>query len=197
MEERIRVGLIGCGAMGLWHGSQLAHDIRRAELVAVADPDEDAARRGAALAPGVRCFKDPDALLSDPSIQAVVIASSDASHAGLIERAAQARKDVFCEKPLAPDLAAADAARAAVARHGVKLQVGFQRRFDPAHQRARELIAAGELGPVEVAQATTRDPILPTRPSRLEDAALFSQTTIHDLDSLRFLTGLEVAAPSA
>ena len=88
-------------------------------------------------------------------------------------------------------MAGADAALAAVARYGVKLQVGFQRRFDPAYQRARELIAAGELGAVELAVAATRDPILPTRPTRLEDAAIFSQTTIHDLDGLRFLTGLD------
>jgi myo-inositol 2-dehydrogenase/D-chiro-inositol 1-dehydrogenase len=75
----------------------------------------------------------------------------------------------------------------------VKLQVGFQRRFDPAHQRAHELIAAGELGPVELAVATTRDPLEPGRPGGLEDAAIFTQTTIHDLDSLRYLTGLEAA----
>lgn len=191
MEVPIRVGLIGCGQMGLWHARSLAHDIQRAELTAVADPDEAAARRAAGLSPGVRWLTSPEALLSDSSIRAVVIASSDDSHAGLIEAAAQAGKDIFCEKPLAPDLTAADAALDAVARYGVKLQVGFQRRFDPAYQRARELIAAGELGPVELAVATTRDPLQPGRPGGLGDAAIFTQTTIHDLDSLRFLTGLE------
>jgi myo-inositol 2-dehydrogenase/D-chiro-inositol 1-dehydrogenase len=191
VEEPIRVGLIGCGQMGLWHARSLADDVRRAELAAVADPDEAAARRAADLAPGVRWSTGPEALLSDPSIQAVVIASSDEAHAGLIAMAAQAGKHVFCEKPLAPDLAGADAALAAVARHGVKLQVGFQRRFDPAYQRAREVIAGGELGPVELAVATTRDPLEPGRPEGLEDAAIFTQTTIHDLDSLRYLTGLE------
>lgn len=192
MEERIRVGLIGCGQMGLCHARRLAYDIRRAELAAVADPDEAAARRAADLAPGVRWSTSPEAPLSDPSIRAVVIASSDEAHAGLIEAAAQAGKDIFCEKPLAPNLAAADRALAAVAAREVKLQVGFQRRFDPAHQRARELIASGELGPVELAVATTRDPLEPGRPEGLGDAAIFTQTTIHDLDSLRYLTGLEV-----
>jgi myo-inositol 2-dehydrogenase/D-chiro-inositol 1-dehydrogenase len=191
VEEPIRVGLIGAGQMGLWHARWLAHDIQRAELTVVADLDEDAARR-AASASGTRWSTDPEALLSDSSIQAVVIASPDGTHTGLIQAAAQAGKDIFCEKPLAPSLAEADVALAAVAKYGVKLQVGFQRRFDPAHQRARELIASGELGPVELAVATTRDPILPGRPSGLEKAAIFTQTTIHDLDSLRFLTGLEV-----
>ena len=192
MEEPIRVGLIGCGQMGLWHARCLAYDIRRAELRAVADPDETAARRAAGLAPGVRWSTNPDTLLSDHSLQAVVIASPDEAHAGLIAMAAEANMDTFCEKPLAPDLAGADAALAAVARYGVKLQVGFQRRFDPAYQRARELIASGGLGPVELAVATTRDPLLPGRPDGLEDGAIFTQTTIHDLDSLRYLTGLEV-----
>ncbi len=192
MEEPIRVGLIGAGQMGLWHARCLAHDIQQAELAAAADPDEDAARRAAALAPGARWSTSHEAILSDPSIQAVVIASPDGTHAGIIEGAAQAGKDIFCEKPLATDLAEADAALAAVASHGVKLQVGFQRRFDPAYQRAREIIAAGELGPVELAVATTRDPLEAGRPGAGKNAAIFIQTTIHDLDSLRYLTGLEV-----
>ena len=132
MDEPIRVALIGAGQMGLWHARCLAHDIEQAELAAVADPDEDAARRAAALAPGARWFASPEAILSDPSIRAVVIASPDATHAALIEQAAQAGKAIFCEKPLATDLTEADAALAAVASHGVKLQIGFQRRFDPA-----------------------------------------------------------------
>jgi myo-inositol 2-dehydrogenase/D-chiro-inositol 1-dehydrogenase len=192
VDEPIRVALIGAGQMGFWHARCLAHDIERAELAAVADPDEDAARRAAALAPGVRWFASPEAILSDPSIRAVVIASPDATHAGLIEQAARAGKAIFCEKPLATDLTEADAALAAVARHSAKLQIGFQRRFDPAYQRAREVIAAGELGPVELAVATTRDPLEAGRPGSGRNAAIFIQTTIHDLDSLRFLTGLEV-----
>jgi len=192
VEEPIRVGLIGAGQMGLWHARCLVHDIQRAELAAVADPDEDAARRAAALAPGIRWAIGHEAILSDPSIQAVVITSPDATHARLIEGAAQAGKDIFCEKPLATDLTEADAALAAIASHGVKLQVGFQRRFDPAYQRAREVIAAGELGPVELAVATTRDPLEAGRPGAGKNAAIFIQTTIHDLDSLRYLTGLEV-----
>jgi myo-inositol 2-dehydrogenase/D-chiro-inositol 1-dehydrogenase len=178
--------------MGLWHARCLAHDIQQVELAAVADPDEDAARRAAALAPGARWATSPEAILSDPSIQAVVIVSPDSTHAGLIEAAAQAGKDIFCEKPLATDVAEADAALAAVARHGVKLQVGFQRRFDPAYQQAREVIAAGELGPVELAVATTRDPLQAQPSGAGRNAAIFIQTTIHDLDSLRYLTGLEV-----
>jgi myo-inositol 2-dehydrogenase/D-chiro-inositol 1-dehydrogenase len=191
VEEPIRVGLIGAGQMGLWHARCLVHDIQQAELAAVADPDEDAARQAAALAPGARWAASHEAMLSDPSIKAVVIASPDPTHAGLIEEAAHAGKDIFCEKPLACDLAEADAALAAVASHGVKLQVGFQRRFDPAYKRAREVIAAGELGPVELAVATTRDPLEAGRPGAGKNAAIFIQTTIHDLDSLRFLTGLE------
>ena len=220
MEEPIRVALIGAGQMGLWHARSLA-EIEKADLAAVVDPDEDAGRRAAGLAPGAYWSAGAEAILSDPSIRAVVIASPDAAHAGLIEQAAQAGKDIFCEKPLATSLAEADAALAAVASHGVKLQIGFQRRFDPAYQRAREIIAAGELGPVELAVATTRDALEAERPNagmsakrgsettslrpiarqgsgewrspwRRRNAAIFIQITVHDLDSLRFLTGLEV-----
>jgi len=220
VEKPIRTALFGAGPMGLWHARSLV-GIRQAELAAVVDPDEDAGRRAAALAPGVHWSAGAEAILSDPSIRAVVIAAPDATHAGLIELAAEAGKDIFCEKPLATSLAEADAVLAAVARDGVKLQIGFQRRFDPPYQRAREIIAAGELGPVELAVATTRDALEAERPDagtsakrapettsmrprdwkgsgewrsawRRRNAAIFIQITIHDLDSLRFLTGLEV-----
>jgi myo-inositol 2-dehydrogenase/D-chiro-inositol 1-dehydrogenase len=121
----------------------------------------------------------------------VVIASPNDTHARLIEEAGEAGKDVFCEKPLALDLPGADAALAAVAKGGVKLQVGFQRRFDPGFRMARSVIQDGKLGAVELILSTTRDPKPPSLQFMRRSGGLFMDTLIHDLDSVRFLSGLE------
>ena len=192
MSDKVRVGVIGAGEMGRYHCETLALRLPGAELVAVADLDEDAARRAAGLAPAAAVLTDHRALLADPSIQAVVIATPNDTHAFLIREAARAGKHVFCEKPIALDLAGADAALAEADRQGVKLQVGFQRRFDPAYREARQAIADGELGAVELIVGTTRDPRTPGVEQLRRSGGLFADTAIHDLDSVRFLTGLEV-----
>jgi myo-inositol 2-dehydrogenase/D-chiro-inositol 1-dehydrogenase len=191
LKEKVRVGVIGAGAMGLHHSRSLAHHIQRAELASVADPDEEAGRRAAALAPGAAAMTDHQALLADPDIDAVIITSPNDTHALLIEEASKAGKHVFCEKPLALDLPSADAALAAVAKGGVKLQVGFQRRFDPGFRKARSIIQEGELGQVELIVSTTRDPKPPSLEFMRRSGGLFRDTLIHDLDCVRFLSGLE------
>jgi len=191
VEEPVRTAVIGAGGIGWRHCLSLAQQIPGAQLAAVADIDEGAARRAASLAPGARVATDYRQVLADPSIRAVVIASPNDTHTRIIAEAAQAGKDIFCEKPVAMDLPSTDDALAAVAHHGVKLQVGFQRRFDPAYRKAREIIAAGELGPVELIVGTTRDPKPPTLEQFRQGGDIFINTTIHDLDSVRFLTGLE------
>jgi len=192
MADKVRVGVIGAGVIGRYHCETLALRLSGAELTAVADVDEDAARRAAALATGALATTDHRALLADGSVQAVVIATPNDTHGDLIREAARAGKHVFCEKPLALDLASADAALAEAAGQGVKLQIGFQRRFDPAYREARRAIADGELGAVELIVGTTRDPRPPGLAQLRRSGGLFTDTTIHDLDSVRFLTGLEV-----
>jgi myo-inositol 2-dehydrogenase/D-chiro-inositol 1-dehydrogenase len=192
MSEKVRVGVIGAGAMGRYHCETLARRLPGAALAAVADVNHAAAERAACLSPGAVATADHRALLADPSVQAVVIATPNDTHAALIREAARAGKHVFCEKPVALDLASADAALAEAARQGVKLQIGFQRRFDPAYREARRAIAGGELGAVELIAGTTRDPSPPPVEQLRRSGGLFTDTAIHDLDSVRFLTGLEV-----
>ena len=191
MKDKVRVGVIGAGAMGLHHCGSLAHHIQGAELVSVTDSDPAAAQRAAALASGAAATVDHQALIADPNIDAVVIASPNDTHAPLIEEASRAGKHVFCEKPLALDLPSTDAALAAVAESGVKLQVGFQRRFDPGYRKARSIIQAGGVGAVELVVSTTRDPKPPSLAFMRHSGGLFMDTLIHDLDCIRFLSGLE------
>src|SRR5918994_2048999 len=127
----IRVGLIGAGGIGSFHGESLAWRIPGATLAAVADPARETAERVASSLDCPYATPDPAQVLKDPSIQAVVIAAPPSVHADLIEAAAGVGKAVFCEKPMAVTLADADRAIEAASAARVPLQVGFNRRFAP------------------------------------------------------------------
>jgi myo-inositol 2-dehydrogenase / D-chiro-inositol 1-dehydrogenase len=192
MTERVRVALFGAGRIGQRHAQTLASDIPRAELTVVADVSGAAAE---ALARRVRCDRwsdDPAVVLGDPAIDAIVIASSTDSHASLIAGAAEAGKQIFCEKPIALDLEATDRALAAVERAGVRLQIGFQRRFDKAYAKAKALIDAGALGRIEAIRDTMRDPGPAPRAYLETSGGLYRDMTIHNFDCVRWMMGAEV-----
>lgn len=193
MSERVRVGVIGAGTLGYEHCRSLAQRIPEADLAAVADLNLEAAQRAAALAPDATATNEHHAILADPSIRAVVVATPNDTHAQLAREAAESGKHVFCEKPLGLDLESVDAALASAARSDVMVQVGFQRRFDRAYREARRMIAEGEVGGVELVVGTTRDPGPPSPEYLASCGGFFADTAIHDLDSVRFLTGLEAS----
>jgi myo-inositol 2-dehydrogenase / D-chiro-inositol 1-dehydrogenase len=193
MPERVRVALVGAGRIGRLHARVLATEVPGATLVGVADAVEGAARRVADELGVNRWTADAPALIADPGTDAVVIASSTDTHRDFIEAAAAAGKDVFCEKPIALDLDATDRALAAVEAAGVRLQIGFQRRFDEGYRRAKELIAAGDLGTIEAIHDSLRDPQPPPRAYVATSGGLYRDMTIHCFDSVRWLMGDEVA----
>jgi myo-inositol 2-dehydrogenase/D-chiro-inositol 1-dehydrogenase len=131
-------------------------------------------------------------VLDRPEIQAVVICSSTDTHAQIIEEAAQARKHIFCEKPIALDLASIDQALETVARTGVKLQIGFNRRFDASYRRVRQAVEQGEVGQLHQLHIISRDPAPPPIAYIRVSGGLFLDMTIHDFDMARFLIGSEV-----
>jgi myo-inositol 2-dehydrogenase/D-chiro-inositol 1-dehydrogenase len=178
--RRLRVALLGAGLMGRFHASTLA-TMPEAELVRVVDADRATAERVAGEA-GSPFGVDPEQALSDPSVEAVAIASPAASHAELIHRSLAAGKAVFCEKPLA--LAAEDAVslEAAVRRSGLPFQIGFQRRFDPGVERLAKMAAAGELGELEIFRSVTSDPTGPDIEGMRRAAGIFHDTLSHDMD---------------
>ena len=191
MPERVRVAMFGAGRIGRRHAQTLAFEVPECEVAVVVDAVEEAARAGAEAARVERWTTDVDAVMADPSIRAVVIASSTESHAPLIIAAAQAGKDVFTEKPIAVDLETTDAAIDAVERAGVRLQVGFQRRFDKGFKKAKELIDAGKLGRVEFIRDTMRDPWPASREYLASCGGIFRDLTIHNFDNVRWLMGSE------
>lgn len=194
-DERVRVGIAGLGRMGRFHAENLAMRVPSAELALVVDAEEDVARRtGEAL--GVGWETDVGALLDDPEIEAVAIVTPTPTHAELIERAAAAGKHVFCEKPISLDEATTRQAIDAAASAGIKLQVGFHRRFDPDWAAARDRIAAGELGEVYLFRTSLRDMKSPPAEFLQTSGGFFVDVTIHDFDTARWMVGeiVEVSA---
>jgi myo-inositol 2-dehydrogenase/D-chiro-inositol 1-dehydrogenase len=187
----LKMGLIGAGRIGLMHAEHLTSRVRSAELLVVADAFEEAAKECAERYAIPYFQRDYHAILNHPDIQAVVICSSTDTHAQIIEEAAQAGKHIFCEKPIALDLASIDRALDAVEHSGVKLQIGFNRRFDANYQRVRQAIEQGEVGQPQLLHLISYDPDPPPIEYITVSGGIFLDMTIHDFDMARFLLGSE------
>ncbi len=188
----IRIGLIGAGRIGRVHAENLAYRIPEANLVAISDIFVEAAEKLAANFKIPATYKDHRRIMEDKTIEAVIICSSTDTHSMMIEEAASVGKHIFCEKPIDHDLSKIDRALAVVEQAGVKLQVGFNRRFDPNFQRVREIVAAGEIGDPHILHITSRDPGPPPIEYIKVSGGIFLDMTIHDFDMARFLMGEEV-----
>ena len=190
--SKVNIGLIGAGRIGKLHAQHLAFRLPEANLLAVADIFLEAAEKCAADCQIPSAFKDYHRILDNPDIDAVVICTSTDTHAQIIEEAAAAGKHIFCEKPLDLDLARIDRVLAAVDEAGVKLQVGFNRRFDPNFKRVRDLVAAGKIGTPHIVRITSRDPEPPPIEYVKVSGGIFLDMTIHDFDMARYLINDEV-----
>jgi len=197
--NKINVGVIGAGRIGRVHAENLAYRIPEANLVAISDVFVAAAEKLASELPGppdrpggVVAYQDHRRILDDPAIDAVLICSSTDTHARFMEEAAQAGKQIFCEKPIALDLAAIDHALDVVRQAGVKLQIGFNRRFDPNFRRVHDVVAEGQIGQPQMLRITSRDPLPPPIDYVRVSGGIFLDMTIHDFDMARFLMGKEV-----
>lgn len=192
MSSKIKVGVIGAGRIGRLHAEHLAYRIPQADILAVADVIPEAARKCAADLGIPTATQDYRAIMANPEVEAVVICSSTDTHAQMIEEAAAAGKHIFCEKPISHDLARIDRALAAVEKAGVKLQIGFNRRFDANHSRVRQAVAQGEIGQPHLLHIISRDPAPPPIAYIKVSGGIFLDMTIHDFDMARFLIGSEV-----
>jgi myo-inositol 2-dehydrogenase/D-chiro-inositol 1-dehydrogenase len=186
----LRIGVIGVGRIGRMHAELIAHQVPGAALAAVYDSHEPAARGVAAELRVPAAATVEELLRSD--LDAVAICSSSDTHVDLLIAAADAGKAVFCEKPVSLDLGELDRALGAVDAAGVPFQIGFNRRFDPAHASVRDAVASGAIGDPHLVRISSRDPAPPPLEYVRTSGGLFLDMMIHDFDMARFLTGSEV-----
>jgi myo-inositol 2-dehydrogenase/D-chiro-inositol 1-dehydrogenase len=190
-EKLLNLGVIGAGRIGKLHAENISTRIRGARLAAIADVHLPAAREVAAKLNVPLATNDCGQLLDDPAIDAVLVCSATDTHVEIIEAAAARGKHIFCEKPLGLDVEKVERALVAVDRARVKLQVGFNRRFDPSFAKAKELVAAGRIGVPHILRITSRDPAPPPLEYVRVSGGILLDMTIHDFDMMRFLTGSE------
>jgi myo-inositol 2-dehydrogenase / D-chiro-inositol 1-dehydrogenase len=181
----LRMGVIGVGRIGRMHADLLAREVPGVTVAGVYDANPEAARNASAPA-----FDGVDDLLAE--VEAVAICSSTETHADLIVAAARAGKAIFCEKPISLDLAEVDRALAAVDEAGVPFQIGFNRRFDPAHEAVRDAVVRGDVGEPQLVRISSRDPAPPPMEYVRGSGGIFLDMTIHDFDMARYVTGSEV-----
>ena len=180
----IEVALFGAGRIGKIHAANLASQ-PGVRFKYVIDVNADAAATLAAQHGGSAATAE--AALADPAINAVVIASSTDTHAGLILRSAAAGKAIFCEKPVDLTIDRARACAAAVQEANVLCMIGFQRRYDPTFAAVKERILAGEIGTPEMLVVTSRDPGPPPVSYIKVSGGIFKDMLIHDFDIFRWI----------
>ena len=196
---KLGVGVVGVGEMGRRHAENIRRLVPQAQLIAIADVDAYRAKQVAAELEIEHSYSSLDAMLERKDIHSVVIATPDKFHADAVRAAARAGKDILCEKPLALKLEDAHAALEAVGNAGVRLQVGFMRRYDPAYVAAKKQIDAGEIGEPVIFKSIGRDkdaPPIGYYKSRM-NGMLFFASSIHDFDLARWLMKDDVAEVQA
>jgi myo-inositol 2-dehydrogenase/D-chiro-inositol 1-dehydrogenase len=194
----VRVGVVGAGIMGADHVDTLHRQVTGAAVTMVADLDLDRARGVAAALPDVRATDDGFALIGDPTVDAVVVASADASHADLAVAAVNAGKRVMCEKPLAPTVPecrrVVEAELAAVGTGGPPLvSVGFMRRFDPGYLELKSALEAGACGTALLVHCVSRG--VASGPGSTSESSV-TGSAIHELDTVPWLLGAPIVEVS-
>lgn len=187
----LNVGVIGAGRIGQLHVKNLKK-IPRINIKAIADVQQEAIMQWAKSEDIEFVTKDPMDIINDPIIDAVIICSPTNTHAQLIIESAKAKKHIFCEKPVSFSTEETKKALEFVKKHGVILQVGFNRRFDESFRTLHSLIQQGELGKVHTLRITSRDPYPPPTSYIESSGGLFMDMMIHDFDMARYILQSEV-----
>jgi len=186
----LSVGVIGAGGMGSRHALNLHSIVPGARVAAIYDLDQDRAGQIAAQCGSAKAFGDPLQLIQDASVDAVLIAAPDPTHAGFVHQCLRIQKPVFCEKPLAT--AAADALAIVEAEQALGrrlIAVGFMRRFDPQHVAVRRVVESGQIGRAILFKGVHRNPMIPPQ---LPGPIVVTNSAIHDIDSTRWMMRQEI-----
>ncbi len=189
--NKIKVAVAGLGRIGTIHLKNLSRNFPQIEVVGAMDVFDESKEIADEF--NVPFFtKDYDELLDVPELDAVIICSPTDTHADYTIKAAKAGKKIFCEKPLDLSLERVQEVLQVVKECGVKLMLGFNRRFDPEFKKIRQLVEIGAVGEPQIIKITSRDPGPPPVSYIKVSGGMFLDMTIHDFDMARYISGKEV-----
>ena len=187
--KKLKVGIIGAGRIGQVHAKSITYHIPQAEIVAISDIYVDGEKKVAEELNIPAYYQDYHEILNNPEIDAVLICSSTDTHADIACEAAEAGKHIFCEKPVDLTVAKIKKVIDAVDKAGVKLQIGFNRRYDHNFAQIKNLANEGRIGNLQTIKITSRDPEPPAIAYVKVSGGIFLDMTVHDFDMARFIGG--------
>jgi myo-inositol 2-dehydrogenase/D-chiro-inositol 1-dehydrogenase/scyllo-inositol 2-dehydrogenase (NAD+) len=194
MKETIGLCLIGAGRAGMIHARNFASRVPGAKMTAVSDVLEEGARKAAEELNIPAWYTDYRKALKDSSVDAVIVVTPTKFHRDIVIEAAEAKKHILCEKPMAMNREECRDMIEAAEKNGVNLQIGFMRRFDANFRRAKEITDSGAIGQVVCVKSLTRGPSVPQEwmyDIKKSNGPL-AEVNSHDIDTLRWFTGSEV-----
>lgn len=192
MAKKLKVGVIGVGRIGKLHTNNIVKNFSDVEIKSVADVAAGQVKDWARNLGIHEVYSDYRKIIADPEIDAVLVCSSTDTHSQITIEAAEAGKHIFCEKPIDLAVDRIQATLDAVKKAGVKLQIGFNRRYDHNFKKVADMVKAGKIGDVHIIKVTSRDPAPPPIEYVKVSGGLFLDMTIHDFDMVRYLSGSEV-----
>lgn len=192
--EKVRIGIIGVGRIGALHAENIVKHVPDAELVAVADVIKELAKGLSKRLSIPKVYGSYEEIVEDDDVDALMLAIPNNLHCQVINKAIDKGKHVLCEKPMGISSRDAEEVARRSEVKGIKVQVGYNRRFDPSYVKAKRLIEEGKIGRIVIARSNTRDPEPPkgweARPE--VSGGIFFTSSSHDFDTLRWLVGKEV-----
>lgn len=190
--KQLNIGIIGAGRIGKVHLKSITYSIPEAKVLGITDVYKDALPALAKEYGIEKIYDSYEDMLADKDIDAVLVCSSTDTHADISIAAAKAGKHIFCEKPVDLTPEKVRAVIKAAQDANVKLQVGFNRRFDHNFKKIRSLINEGKLGNLELVKITSRDPEPPSAEYAAVSGGMFIDMTIHDFDMASYIAGSEI-----
>lgn len=194
MNKKISVCLIGAGRAGMIHGRNYMNMVPGAQIIAVADPFEQACKAACEELQIDRYYLDYKEALKEQDIDAVIVVSPTKYHRDIVVDATNAKKHILCEKPMAMNERECDDMIEAAERNGVLLQLGFMRRFDESFIEAKKAIDSGAIGEVVQIRSLTRGPSKPQEwmYDIQKSNGPLAEVNSHDIDCIRWLAGSEL-----
>ena len=196
-SKKIILGIIGCGTIGKFHLRNIIQNFRFVQVKYICDIDIKNVKNWADkenFDGNIIFTSNYEDILNDNQVNAVIISTHITQHTDILIKAANAGKNIFCEKQIGVDPQKIKNAIDIIKKMNLKLQVGFHRRFDINYIKGREMILKGAVGDIHIVKAITRLPrVLPARYLQKNlFAGHFNEVTSHDFDILRYLTNSEI-----
>ena len=181
----LKVALLGVGRIGRIHAKNI-HLNPNSKLEYIYDINERSAKEISNLYGG-KIVESAEQAITNKDVDVVYICSDTATHTEYILSAAKEGKAVFCEKPIDLDINKVNECKKELIKYDVPIHIGFNRRFDPSHLSTIERKNNGEIGKLEQAIITSRDPRVPSASYLKVSGGMYRDMTIHDFDFMRFI----------